>query len=244
MKRLPSEDRAGIYITVIVHLVVLIVLMGFKLGTLVQKEHSFVLDFTKAEAIEKLQKELEFKQAVNDRLNELLSSGGSYVANVTVDRSQLKDDRSQLKDDRSSAEDARKLYEDAQRLQEDLQKGATAAENEIIAAPEPVKKPAEKPAEKSQYSGPSVLSYELEGRKASHLPIPAYRCMGAGQVKVLIGVDPQGTVQTVKINDAESSSDGCLRAFATRAARLSRFSASTTAPSRQAGFIIYTFVAQ
>ncbi|MBO4427656.1 MAG: hypothetical protein J5771_04155 [Bacteroidales bacterium] len=237
MKRLPSEDRAGIYITIIVHLVVLIVLMGFKLGTLVQKEHSFVLDFTKAEEVEKLQKELEFKQAVNDRLNELLSSGGSYVANVAVDRSALKDDR-------SSAEDTRKLYEDAQRLQEELQKGVTPKENEIVAAPEPVHKPAEKPAEKVQYSGPSVLSYELEGRKASHLPIPAYRCMGAGQVKVLIGVDPQGTVQAVKIDDAESSSDGCLRAFATRAARLSRFSASTTAPSRQAGYIVYTFVAQ
>ena len=238
MKRLPSEDRAGIYITVIVHLVVLIVLMGFKLGTLVQKEHSFVLDFTKIEEIERLQKELEFKQAVNDRLNELLSSGGSYVANVSVDRSALKDDR-------SSAEDARKLYEDAQRLQEELQQGYKPAENEIVAAPEPVK---EKPRETKavQYSGPSVLSYELEGRKASHLPIPAYRCMGAGQVKVLIGVDPQGTVQTVKIDDAESSSDGCLRAFATRAARLSRFSASAsaTAPSRQAGYIIYTFVAQ
>ena len=238
MKRLPSEDRAGIYITVIVHLVVLIILMGFKLGTLVQKEHSFVLDFTKAEAIEKLQKELEFKQAVNDRLNELLSSGGSYVANVSVDRSQLKDDR-------SSDEDARKLYEDAQRLQEELQKGPATQENMFVAAPDPVKKPAEK-ADHSpvQYSGPSVLSYELEGRKASHLPIPAYRCMGAGQVKVLIGVDPQGTVQTVKIDDAESSSDGCLRAFATRAARLSRFSASATAPSRQAGYIVYTFVAQ
>ena len=236
MKRLPSEDRAGIYITLIVHLVVLIVLMGFKLGTLVQKEHSFVLDFTKIEEIERLQKELEFKQAVNDRLNELLSSGGSYVANVAVDRSALKDDR-------SSAEDARKLYEDAQRLQEELQKGVTPAENEIVAAPEPVQEKSRE-TRAVQYSGPSVLSYELDGRKASHLPIPAYRCMGAGQVKVLIGVDPQGTVQTVKIDDAESSSDGCLRAFATRAARLSRFSASASAPSRQAGYIIYTFVAQ
>ena len=236
MKRLPSEDRAGIYITLIVHLVVLIVLMGFKLGTLVQKEHSFVLDFTKIEEIERLQKELEFKQAVNDRLNELLSSGGSYVANVAVDRSALKDDR-------SSAEDARKLYEDAQRLQEELQKGVTPAENEIVAAPEPVQEKSRE-TRAVQYSGPSVLSYELEGRKASHLPIPAYRCMGAGQVKVLVGVDPQGTVQTVKIDDAESSSDGCLRAFATRAARLSRFSASASAPSRQAGYIIYTFVAQ
>ena len=236
MKRLPSEDRAGIYITLIVHLVVLIVLMGFKLGTLVQKEHSFVLDFTKIEEIERLQKELEFKQAVNDRLNELLSSGGSYVANVAVDRSALKDDR-------SSAEDARKLYEDAQRLQDELQKGVTPAENEIVAAPEPVQEKSRE-TRAVQYSGPSVLSYELDGRKASHLPIPAYRCMGAGQVKVLIGVDPQGTVQTVKIDDAESSSDGCLRAFATRAARLSRFSASASAPSRQAGYIIYTFVAQ
>lgn len=237
MRRLPSEDRAGIYITVIVHLVVIIVLMAFKLGSLIQKEHSFVLDFTKAEAIEKLQKELEFKQAVNDRLNELLSADGGYVANVTVDRSELKDDR-------SSAEDARKLYEDAQRLQEDLERGVSPKENEIVAAPDPVK-PAAKPERSPvQYSGPSVLSYELEGRKASHLPIPAYRCMGAGQVKVLIGVDPQGTVQTVKIDDSESSTDGCLRAFATRAARLSRFSASTTAPSRQAGYIIYTFVAQ
>ena len=239
MKRLPSEDRAGIYITVIVHLVVLIVLMAVKLGAFMQKEHSFVLDFTKAEQIERLHRELEFKKAVNDRLNEMLSEGGSYVANVAVDRSALKDDR-------SSPEDARKLYEDAQRLQEDLQRGpVTPAAGELVAVSE-AKSP-EKPKDKSSesaYSGPSVLSYELDGRKASHLPIPAYRCMGAGEVKVLIGVDPQGTVQTVKIDDSVSSSDGCLRSFATRAARLSKFSASASAPSRQAGYIIYSFIAQ
>ena len=236
MRRLPSEDRAGIYITIIVHLVVLIVLMAAKLGTFMKKEQSFVLDFTKAEQIERMQRELEFKQAVNDRLNELLSSGGGYVANVPVDRSTLKDDR-------TSEEDARKLYEDAQRLQEELQKGVSPQENEIVAAPEPVPVK-EKPSTAPAYSGPSVLSYSLEGRKASHLPIPAYRCMGAGEVKVLIGVDPQGNVQTVKIDDSVSSSDGCLRSFATRAARLSKFSASATAPARQSGYIIYSFVAQ
>ena len=238
MKRLPSEDRAGIYITVIVHLVVLIVLMAVKLGAFWQREHSFVLDFTKAEQIEKLQRELEFKKAVNDRLNALLESGGGYVANVAVDRSALKDDR-------SSAEDARKLYEDAQRLQEDLQRGVeTPAPGEMVAVSESKAEKKKEKAAETAYSGPSVLSYELEGRKASHLPIPAYRCMGAGEVKVIICVDPQGNVQTVKIDDSASSTDGCLRSFATRAARLSRFSASTSAPARQSGYIIYSFIAQ
>jgi hypothetical protein len=41
-----------------------------------------------------------------------------------------------------------------------------------------------------------------------------------------------------------SSDDSCLRSFAIRAARLSRFSASSTAPARQTGEILYRFIAQ
>lgn len=96
MKRLPKEDRAGLYITLIVHLVVLIILLAGRLGTEIYKENTFILDFTKVEQLEKLQRRLEFEQSVNDRLNELLSvSGGGYeyVHNVAVDRSALKDDR-------------------------------------------------------------------------------------------------------------------------------------------------------
>ena len=68
--------------------------------------------------------------------------------------------------------------------------------------------------------------------------------MGAGEVKVDIGVDPQGNIRTAKIDDGSSSSDGCLRNFAIRAARMSKFSASASAPSMQSGYIIYKFVAQ
>ena len=106
----------------------------------------------------------------------------------------------------------------------------------------------EKKEEKKQpetvYSGPSVVSYYLEGRKASHLPIPAYRCMGAGQVTVLITVDPAGTVIGAKVDESVSSADGCLRSFAIRAARLSKFSAKADAPAKQIGNIVYEFVAQ
>ncbi len=234
--RISKDDRAGIYITVIVHLVVLIVLMAIQLGATLKKETSFVLDFTKMEQIEKLQKELELKQAINDRLNEMLAGGYEPIRNIAVDRSELKDDR-------HSAEDARELYEDAEKLKQDLQRPAedVQTEHEIVAAPTPKKEEARK---EQKYSGPSVLEYELEGRKASRLPIPAYRCIGAGEVRINITVDRQGTVVGAKVDESSSSPDGCLRSFAVRAARMSKFSMSSTAPDRQQGYIIYQFVAQ
>ncbi len=48
-------------------------------------------------------------------------------------------------------------------------------------------------SKKSSYKGPSVVSYELDGRKASKSS-PAYRCLGAGHVTVIITVDPSGKV--------------------------------------------------
>ena len=238
MKKLRKEDRAGLYVTIILHLVVLIVLMASQLGNALRQQESFVIDFSKAEQMEKLEKELALKKAINERLNEMLasSSGSAPVANIAVDRSSLKDDR-------SSAEEAEKLYRDARELQEALRRGAGQQEDEY-SIPAPKETPATKTSESKPYSGPSVLEWELEGRKASHLPIPAYRCMGAGKVKVLITVSRNGSVSGAKIDDSESSSDGCLRSFAIRAARLSRFSSSTSAPERQTGYIIYQFIAQ
>ena len=94
------------------------------------------------------------------------------------------------------------------------------------------------------YSGPSVVSYTLDGRKASHLKIPAYRCYGAGDVTVIITVNNSGAVVAAKVMDEISADDKCLRDFAVRAARLSRFSASQTAPANQKGEILYRFIAQ
>lgn len=237
MKRLPREDRAGLYITVIVHLAVLIVLLAVNLGFQISRENSFVLDFSKAEQLEKLQQRLEFEKSVNERLNEMLAGGNEYVHNVVVDRSELKDDR-------NSAEDTRKLYEDAERLQAELDRGFDAPKSEEDFACMETPKPKASEEKSKPFSGPSVLSYELEGRKASHLPIPAYRCIGAGEVRVDIGVDPQGNVILAKVDDGASSADGCLRNFAVRAARMSKFSSAPSAPARQSGYIIYKFIAQ
>ena len=135
------------------------------------------------------------------------------------------------------------MYEDAERLAQELRDGIVPDEPEqdYVA----VSKPAE-PARKEvrEYSGPSVVSYYLEGRKASKLPIPAYRCYGGGMVTVLISVDNAGNVMAAKVQEDGSTDDKCLREFAVRAARMSKFSSDPKAPAHQAGNIVYQFIAQ
>ena len=235
------EDRAGFYITVIFHLVLLIVLLACQLGYTVSKENSFLLDFSKQEDIEKLKQELAFKEQVSKHLDDLIASSGcdasiSSVRNVAVDRGALKDDR---------GTDAEQLYKDAEKLQQDIRSQVELPSEEEDYIPVPEKsKGSEKEQAKQNYSGPSVVSYQLDGRKASHLSIPAYRCMGAGEVTVTITVDNAGNVIMAKIQEDVSSNDQCLRNFAIRAARASRFSSSPTAPARQLGNIVYAFIAQ
>lgn len=225
----------------IFHLTVIIVLLLYSIDSTLRKEESFVLDFSKQEEIERQEKETVFKEDISRKLDEMIAAAQASsrpIRNIAVDAG------STLKDDRNT--DAEQLYEDAERLARDLKNGQKDAIEED-ASDETVemqhqRKPTEQ--EKKEYSGPSVLSYNLDGRKASHLKIPAYRCYGAGDVTVIITVNNAGQVVRAQVMDAVSSDDKCLREFAVRAARLSRFSASQTAPPNQTGEILYRFIAQ
>ncbi len=240
LSRLRSEDKAGLYITVIFHLTVIIVLLAYGIDSTLKKEESFVLDFSRQEEIERVQKERAFKEDISRRLDQLIEmsrQSSEPVRNIAVDAG------SALKDDRGT--DAEELYKEAERLAQELKNGQQPedATEETVELQHQQKQP-EKKEEKKEYSGPSVVSYNLDGRKASKLNIPAYRCYGSGDVTVIITVDNSGRVVGTKVMEEISSDDSCLRSFAIRAARLSRFSASTTAPPRQSGEILYRFIAQ
>lgn len=236
-----TEERAGLYITIIFHLVVIIVLLAYQIDSALKREESFVLDFSRQEKIERQKKEEIFREDISRRLDELIAAArqsGETVRNIAVDAG------AQLKDDRNT--DADQLYKDAQRLADDLRSGQKDAIEED-AREETVELQTQRKQtenEKKEYSGPSVVSYTLDGRKASHLKIPAYRCYGSGDVTVIITVNNNGQVVGAKIFEATSSDDQCLRNFAIRAARLSRFTASATAPHNQTGEIVYRFIAQ
>ena len=189
---------------------------------------------------ERKQQEAELQEKAELDLERLLAAAAAVqqagIRNIAVDRASLKDDK---------GIDADQLYREAERLAQELRDGQNRQEEDPEAfassQPSPVKEDKQEP---HAYSGPSVLSWSLDGRKASHLPIPAYRCYGAGEVTVIITVNNQGTVVNAKVDDKLSAADNCLRTFATRAARLSKFSASPTAPARQMGTITYAFIAQ
>ena len=238
-KRVKSEDKAGLYITVIFHLTVIIVLLLYGIDSTIKREESFVLDFSKQEEIERVMKEKAFKEDISKRLDQLIEmsrSSSEPVRNIAVDAG------TPLKDDRGT--DAEELYKEAERLAQELKNGQMedAREETVELATE--KKEQKKDEPKKEYTGPSVLSYNLDGRKATRLNIPAYRCYGSGDVTVIITVNKAGKVMDAKVLEGVSSEDPCLRNYAIRAARLSQFSASSTAPDRQPGEILYRFIAQ
>ena len=235
--KLTPDQKAGLYITVSVHLAVIIVLLAARIGQELKRENSFVLDFTQQEEKEREEARQQFEEATAEQLERLLAAAqGVPIRNVTVDRSALKDDKGINADE---------LYKEAERLAQELKEGQNRQEDpeDFVSTAQPENRPPEK-KQTQAYSGPSVLSWSLDGRKASRLLIPAYRCYGAGEVTVIITVNNRGDVINAKVDNDVSTQDGCLRTFAVRAARLSKFSSSTSAPARQMGTITYAFIAQ
>ena len=232
--------RTGLLATLIFHLSLLIVLLVVSIGRVVAEEASFVLDFTKQEQLEEEQKEIELKEEVAKALDEMIASNSprSNVRNVAVDGSKLRDDRH-----RNPSE----VYEEAKALQRKLDASrrdamAQRAADDAVDM-EDGDSSREKVEESRPYSGPSVVSYDLEGRKAISLPIPAYKGYGAGDVLVSIVVNEQGRVVEAAVVASQSSSDRSLYEYAISAARRSRFSKASGVPSQQ-GSILYRFIAQ
>ena len=247
-RHISSEDKAGIYITAIAHLAVIIILLAVQVHTVLRSTNAFLLDFSAQEAEEERLRETELQERISEKLDRMLGDipvdrlapqNDGHIRNIAVDAGK------HLKDDRNT--DVEKLYSDAERLARELKSGAfsTKAEDyEDYASPSPVPEKEDGAAASATYTGPSVVSYSLDGRKAMTLSIPAYRCLGGGDVTVRITVEQSGTVSDAEIMEEFSSGDRCLREYAKRAARLSRFTASSTAPKRQVGEIVYRFIAQ
>lgn len=235
-----KEKKVGFYSTVIFHLVVLIIFLLTAIHGIVSEETSFVLDFSKLEEIEKIEKLEEIKQQASKELDDLLSGKVSPSAyrNVAVDRSSRA-----LKDDRHK--NPNQVYDEARELQRKLDASRAAALREQgsddVASANKDNLPDENA---QQYKGPSVISYTLDGRKAVSLPVPAYKCQGGGDVSVQISVNRKGYVIAAQVIESVSSSDECLIRSAIAAAKRSRFRASSSAPEKQLGEIVYRFIAQ
>jgi len=234
----------GLYSTLIFHLSVIIILLIASIGGVVSRENTFVLDFTKQEQRQKEMEVEQMKEMVSEEVDNLLAmarSQSSQVRNVAVDANE------RLRDDRHS--NPAQVYEDARALQRSIEASAqldrqlSAADADYYASLD--NQPDNKVKDDTPaYSGPSVISYDLEGRKAQSLRVPAYRGYGGGDVSVKIYVNKSGRVIKAEVIQSVSANDPSLWSFAEDAARRSRFTSSTTAPDPQIGSIVYRFVRQ
>ncbi len=237
--KIDTDDKAGLYLTLIFHLVIIIILLAYSIHKQLKTETSFVLDFTAQEELEKRQAHEQMVASVSEELDALIKAAqqqGKTPRNVAVDVN------APLKDDKRS--DGRDVYDKARRLQEkldqsrkDAQKASDSDDNIDLGGEN-------NSAENESYTGPAVISYSLDGRKAMSLPVPAYKCLGAGDVTVTIVVNRKGYVVAEKVMESVSSTDQCLRDYALKAASRSRFSSSKDAPERQGGQIVYRFISQ
>lgn len=238
-----KKSRVGLYSTLIFHLVVLIVLLIASIGSEMRDESSFVLDFTKQELREKENEQEQFKQKVSEEVDQLLTAARNNSGNV---RNVAVDANERLRDDRNA--NPSKVYDEARELQNKLDAAAQLAKQmDASDADNYAQLDDKKPKEESKttaYSGPSVISFDLEGRKAQYLPVPAYKGYGSGDVCVKIYVNQKGRVIKAEVIENQSSTDSSLWGFALAAAKRSRFNASTTASEAQSGSILYRFIGQ
>ena len=234
------ENNAGIYLTVSVHLLALIVLLLLQIRFELQQEAAFVLDFSQFEERERQEQKAQMRAEVSNELDAMFANRGAQGAaprNVAVDVSQARRNLNER-----SFQGRSEVYDEAKALQDKLDASRRAAE--ALQGSDDISTEKKEEKKEEQYTGPSVISYLLEGRKALSLPIPVYKCIGGGDVSVSILVNPNGYVVAAEVVAGVSSSDECLREYALRAARSSRFTAKSNAPRQQAGEIVYRFVAQ
>jgi hypothetical protein len=248
---------SGIYGTVIFHLIVAIILLSSQIYSYtVDAKEAILMVFPQDEEIDvpvRMSRAVppdtpeqtpNTASPVPENRSEQLSReldrliAGGTPRNVAVDASQ----RSQaLRDDRNT--NVPQLYEEAREVQQRIDAARREAalrqgsDDIATAAPPP-------PPETESYKGPSVLSYDLGGRKHLSLPLPVYQCLGGGDVTVQIEVNQRGYVTGVSVQVSASVDNDCLYEAAKRAARRSRFMVDVNAPAKQKGNIVYRFIPQ
>ena len=132
----------------------------------------------------------------------------------------------------------------------DQQKMADEAGSEEIAMPDEDINPQltekkEKPEEKGTFRGPTRIYYDLAGRHHIFLPIPIYKCEGAGQITLAIVVDRSGSLLKAEpASGLSTTKDRCLEETAIEYAFRTRFNSDPGAPERQGGFLTFVFVSQ
>lgn len=234
-----QENATGILGTIAFHLVLVSIFLIIKISTERNRLDSIIMvDFDEElpmEQVETPEPDPEFEERLARYLEE-------PATNVPVNLAR------QIDRELSTEKYVRELEEDLdanrpdelKEMQERLKELEELGREELSVEGEN-----EAPAPAELYQGPTNIYYDLESRYPLRLPVPVYKCEGAGLIEVKIAVDRQGmVVQAEAEPPGETANEICLVEAARNAALRTRFNADYDAPARQVGSITYHFIAQ
>jgi hypothetical protein len=222
--------------TLLIHLVFIVIFLLIQLNTIqTKKEEQVIVEFD--EEVYKMIKE-SMNQSNNDKNaeSEGTSLSNQEIRNIAVNTATKLAD--EISTDKYISDVKNELgIKDNTEPQELVTDNVASAETDINNT---------KPVEKKQevvYRGPSVLNYALENRTKVYMPVPAFKCRGAGIITIGITVNNSGEVINAII-ESTTSEEECISETALEAARDSRFNSSSSADPKQKGSITYQYLAQ
>lgn len=238
------RHRVGLLVTVVLYLIAAILFVSYKIVVYENPTTTMYIDLVTPEEEEVPKPEEQPKP-----IEQIDPGYYERVMNRASDQNAKMD--ASLRDDRGTQAD--KLIEEAQRVQQEVAAGQQAFRSgmdEIAEMSRRHKMPQSSSSSKSSSSqrqtvkvqGNVTVSYDLAGRTATYLHVPAYQCREGGTVVVGITVNRNGEVISAAVEQA--SPGECIAERAVQAARASTFNADASAPERQRGTITYVFVAQ
>lgn len=248
-----SKDHgkvAGFLGTLIIHLVIAIIFMLFKIQDLKQESADiFSVEFQEVEMDEaEMEKMIQLPAPSIEKIlqgdNEMLNIARNLASrsDPTVDPQDYIDmvkeeliRNGQLSEDNYIDEQKRAAENGEEQL-------AMESETPKTQAPD---KPTESQEMAANYKGPTRIYYDLEGRNHLYLPIPIYLCQGSGKVSLSISVNQKGIVEEARVIPSESTTnDPCLVETAVSTAMMSKFNPDVKSQKIQRGTLTYHFVAQ
>lgn len=244
------RHRVGLLVTVVLYLIAAIMFISYKIVINGNQTATMYIDLVDPNEPEPVKPEEVEPPKPAEQID-----AGQYerVMNRASDQNSK---LTSLKDDRGTQ--TQELYEEAKRVQEQLAAGQQAFRegmDELAAMSKRQRGGAQSPTSPASMSksssskrqtvkvqGNVTVSYDLAGRMATYLHVPAYQCREGGTVVVGITVNRNGEVVNAAVEKA--SPGECIASRAVQAALASTFNADAGAPDKQRGTITYVFVAQ
>jgi len=247
LKKWFNRNITGILGTLIFHVFLLIIFLVVKIQALNEKlELGVTIDFSneKPEEVKIADNTLELTPAEAAFLERLLAQS-SNISNIASNIAEKLEREISTENyvDMVEKELDQSRSDDWKRQQEEINEKLN--QEDFV----PEKYTPEEETDIDDYKGLTNITYEfLEppfNRFKTYLPVPVYKCQGAGTVYVEITVDQSGRVLTSRAFTQKDFPDkDCMIEIAQIYASRSRFEGNLQAPKVHKARIIYKFIAQ